>query len=256
MADGLTLAILNQDDPQTVQDGAPAYLLLMDGLIQSDPEDADSLLAGARLYGAYASIFVKDNARNKRLSSRARDYSRRALCEELDNLCAVLDSPYDVFKAKLNEIDDDDDVPLLHTFAVIWVAWIKAHKDDWAAVADLAKVKACMEKVIELDEKYDSGSAHLYMGLMNTLLPAALGGKPEEAKKSFLRAIELSQGRDLMRKVHYAERYARLVFNQKLHDRLLNTVINAQPNEPGLTLLNIMAQQRAKELLKSGKDYF
>lgn len=257
MANGLTDAILNQNDPQTVRDGAPSYLLLIDGLIQGDPEDPGRLLAGARLYGAYSSIFVtEDQARNKRLISRAKDYSRRALCKELSDLCAVLDSPFDVFKPVLDEIDDTDDVAMLHTTAVVWVAWVKAHKDDWAAVADLAKVKAMMQKVIELDESYDRGSAHLYMGLLNTLLPAALGGKPEEARVSFERSIELSKGRDLMRKVHFAERYARLVFNKKLHDRLLNDVINAQPNESGLTLMNVMAQKRANELLKSGKEYF
>lgn len=256
MANGLTDAILNQDDPATVREGGPAYLLLVDGLIQGDPDDSGRLLAGARLYGAYSSIFVTDAKRIKRLTSRARDYSRRALCEELSDLCSVIDSPYDVFKPVLDEISDDDDVPLLHTFAVVWVAWVKAHKDDWGAVADLAKVKALMLKVIELDETYDRGSAHLYMGLLNTLLPAALGGKPEQAKESFIRSIELSKGRDLMRKVHYAERYARLVFNQKLHDKLLKEVIAAHPNEPGLTLMNVMAQQRAKELLQSGKEYF
>jgi len=256
MADGLTNAILNQDDPATVKDGGAAYLLLVDGLIEGDPNDAGRLLAGARLYGAYSSIFVQEEQRAKRLTSRARDYSQRALCEEKPTLCKVLGSPFAEFKAELDRINSKSDVPVLHTVAVIWVAWIKAHKDDWSAVADLPKVKAMMVKVIELDESYDMGSAHLYMGLLNTLLPAALGGKPEEAKASFLRAIELSKGRDLMRKVHFAERYARLVFDKELHDKLLNEVIAAQPKEPGLTLMNLMAQEHAKELLKSGKEYF
>ncbi|MDH3450588.1 MAG: TRAP transporter TatT component family protein, partial [Gammaproteobacteria bacterium] len=39
MADNITLAILNQDDPATVRDGAPAYLLMIDGLIEGDPEN-------------------------------------------------------------------------------------------------------------------------------------------------------------------------------------------------------------------------
>ena len=51
MADNITLAILNQDDPATVRDGAPAYLLMLDGLIEGDPENVDLLLAGAKLYG-------------------------------------------------------------------------------------------------------------------------------------------------------------------------------------------------------------
>ena len=257
VANGLTNAILNQDDPKTVEDGGPAYLILIDGLIQGDPDNAGRLLAGARLYAAYTSMFVKEQARHTRMMNRARDYSRRAICEEYGDFCKVIDSPFEVFQAGLKkEFTDEDDVPMLHTFAVIWAGYIKANKSDWSAVADLAKVKACVQQVIKLDEKYDNGSAHLYMALLNTILPKALGGKPELAKASFERAIELSQGKNLMIKVHYAERYARLTFNQKLHDRLLNEVINSDAHAPRLTLVNTLAKVKAKELLKSGKEYF
>lgn len=257
VATGLTNAILNQDDPQTVRDGGAAYLILIDGLIQGDPDNSGRLLAGARLYGAYTSMFVKEQARHTRMMNRARDYSRRAICQDYEDFCKVIDSPFEVFDAGLkNEFTDEDDVPMLHTFAVIWAGYIKANKSDWSAVADLAKVKACVERVIELDEKYDNGSAHLYKALLNTLLPKALGGKPELAKKSFERAIELSKGRNLMIKVHYAERYARLVFDKKLHDRLLKEVINGDTNAHRLTLVNTLAKIKAKQLLKSGKEYF
>src|SRR6476659_3333112 len=56
-ADNLTNAILDQDDPGTVRDGVPAYLLLIDGIIGGDPNNADALLAGSQLYGAYAGGF-------------------------------------------------------------------------------------------------------------------------------------------------------------------------------------------------------
>ncbi len=257
VANGLTDAIMNQDDPKTVEDGGPAYLILIDGLIQGAPDNAGRLLAGARLYGAYTSMFVTDQARSTRMMSRARDYSRRAICQEYGDFCKVIDSPFEVFNAALKkDFTDDDDVPMLHTFAVIWAGYIKANKSDWNAVADLAKVKACVQRTIELDEKFDNGSAHLYMGLLTTLLPKALGGDPDAAKKSFERAIELSHGRNLMIKVHFAERYARLVFDKELHDRLLNDVINADTHAHRLTLINTLAQIKAKELLASGKEYF
>jgi len=40
------------------------------------------------------------------------------------------------------------------------------------------------------------------------------------------------------------------------HDRLLNEVLSADPIAPGFTLMNVLAQERAKKLLESGKDYF
>jgi len=80
MADNITLAILNQDDPATVRDGAPAYLLMIDGLIEGDPENEGLLLAGAKLYGSYTSAFVDDEPRAQRLAGKSLAYARRALC--------------------------------------------------------------------------------------------------------------------------------------------------------------------------------
>jgi len=46
------------------------------------------------------------------------------------------------------------------------------------------------------------------------------------------------------------------MFDQKLHDRLLNEVLEAKTDVPGYTLSNTLAQQRAMELIKSGEEYF
>src|SRR5512139_3845299 len=80
LAGSLGQGILNQDDPKTVEAGAPAYLLLIDGMIQDDPENGALLRAGADLYGAYSSVFVEDAERARRMAAKARDYSRRAFC--------------------------------------------------------------------------------------------------------------------------------------------------------------------------------
>jgi hypothetical protein len=46
------------------------------------------------------------------------------------------------------------------------------------------------------------------------------------------------------------------MFDQELHDRLLNEVLAADPVVEGMTLTNRIAQERAKDLLASSKDYF
>ena len=93
------------------------------------------------------------------------------------------------------------------------------------------------------------------MGGMETLLPASMGGKPEEGRVHFEKAIEINEAY-LMTKVIYAQQYARLIFDQELHDRLLNEVLSADPVADGMTLTNRVAQERAKDLLASSKDYF
>ena len=255
MASGLSDAILDQNDPETVEAGTPAYLLLIDGLIHDSPKNEALLLSGANLYSAYAGVFVKDTERAQRLTTRARDYAQRALCQHRANLCGMTTRPFEDYRAALTGFNKAD-VPVLYALAAAWAGWIQAHSSDWNAVADLARVRAAMERVVELDESHDSGSAHLYLGVMTTLLPPTLGGKPEEGRAHFERAIVLSQGRSLMAKVEYARRYARLVFDRALHDRLLNEVLQSPAAAPGLTLRNTLAQRAARELLQSADKFF
>jgi hypothetical protein len=149
-----------------------------------------------------------------------------------------------------------DDAPVLYAYAAAWAGWILVRSDDWDAIADLPKVEAAMVRVIALDEGHDSGQAHLYLGVIRTLLPSNLGGKPEEGRLHFERAIELSQGRNLVAKVEFARRYARLMFDRALHDRLLREVLEAEARVPGLVLSNTLAQEEARRLLETADDYF
>lgn len=255
LAADLSAAILNQDDPETVEAGGPAYLLLIDGFILDNPKSQSLLLAGAQLYSAYAGVFVKDTQRAQRLSTKSRLYAERALCEHRATLCGLGARPFEEYRTALAGLGTAD-VPPLYTLAASWAGWVQAHSSDWKAIAELAKVRAAMKRVVELNEAYDHGGAHLYLGIMTSLVPAAAGGKPDEGRDHFERAITLSQGRDLMAKTEYARRYARLVFNRPLHDRLLNEVLQTPAAVPGLTLRNTIAQRAARELLKSADNYF
>lgn len=254
--DSLSRAILNHDDPQVVEDAAPAYLVLVDSFIGSDPDDEDLLRIGASLYTAYTGVFVDDTERARRLSDRAYAYARRSVCGYDDELCGIESLPFQQLQAKLAEIDDEDDLPYIGTLAQSWLVWIRAHSADWNAVADLPRVELLLQTVLRVDETWEQGAAHQYLGMLKTVRPPALGGKPEEARRHFERAQEISDGGNLGAKVAMAESYARLVFDRELHDRLLNEVLAADPNAEGHTLLNVMAQRHARELLDSADDYF
>jgi hypothetical protein len=255
LSGNLSGAVLEQNDPETVRQGAPAFLLMIDGFISGDPGNQDLLLAGSRLYGAYASAFVDDPVRQKRLAQKSYDYGRQAVCLSHQAFCAVIDKPLPVF---LEHVDDFDagDVPVLFGFASGWATWIQANTNDWGATIQLPKVAALMERVIELDEQYSHGNAHLYMGVLSTQLPPEYGGKPEVGRAHFERARELSGGRNLMVNTLYAKYYARLVFDRELHDALLNEVLAADIEAPGLTLSNALAQQDARALLEESDDFF
>jgi hypothetical protein len=255
VAEGLNRAIVNQNDIVTVRDGLPTYLLVVDGLIESNPENVDLLMAGARLYSLYASSFVPDPVRAKRLATRGHQYGQRLLCMELDDLCDEMAESFDAFKAELAAVGDKQ-IPVLYTAAGAWASQIQTHSDDWNAIAELPKVQAMMEHVVRLNEQHDHGNAHLYLGVLATQLPPDLGGRPENGRQHFERAIALSEGQNLIAKVLYARHYARLVFDRELHDRLLGEVMSAPAEVDGLTLSNMLAKQEAERLLATADDYF
>ena len=256
LPDNLSRAMLNQDDPEVVADGAPAYLLMLDALILTYPENERFLLAGAQLYGAYAGVFAQDEAQAQSMADKALEYARRALCEYDSDACDLVDGPADELKRGLAMNYDEDDVDIFYAYGAAWAGWIQANTSDWNAIAQVSKVKNLMEWVESYDEGYDNATVQVYLGVLTTQLPPSVGGKPEIGKAHFEKAIALSDGKHLMAKVLYAKQYARLMFEQELHDDLLQQVIDADPYAEGLTLINRLAQRQADRLLAESADYF
>jgi hypothetical protein len=255
LAENVSAAVLDQEDLLIVRDGAPAYLIGLDGLIQADPEDQTLLLAGARLYAAYALAFVAEPARLERLTARAKRYGERAVCLRRNSLCDPAKIPFDEFEREIARTKPTE-VDALYGLGSAWASWVQANSSDWNAIADLPKVQALMERVVLLRPDHEDGGAHLYLAVLYTLRPESMGGKPELGRRHFESAIEISHGRNLSAKVLFARQYARLVFDRELHDRLLNEVVTSDPKEAGFTLSNVLAQEEALELLADADEYF
>lgn len=254
-SEDLAATILEFDDPETIKKAVPSYLVLVSSMIKGDPENAGLLKAGAQLYSAYAGGFTDSPESKLALSRRAFDYAGRAMCLRNEDFCTAEKQPFDEYSNHLANVPIEQ-VEYLFVFATSWAGLIEANSADWNAVADLPKVRVAIERVLELDEGINNGNAHLYMAVLDSLLPPALGGKPELAKEHFERAIALSHGSNLMAKVLYAEKYARLLFDRELHDELLREVLAADVGDGDQVLVNTLAKQKAAVLLADADDYF
>jgi len=252
---GLSDAMMNNPDPTTVREAMPTFLVTTDALIEADPENIARLRNGAELYSAYAVLFIDDNERGRRLVARAKSYGEKALCLETGFACDLDQVDYETFVGMLNRIDEDS-FPALFAYVQGWLAWARFNSDDWSVVANLPKYEAALAYIVQKDEGYRNGSALVYLGMLKSLRPPSIGGKPEEGRRCFERAIELSGGRNLSAKVELARSYARMVYDRELHDRVLSEVLASPVEAPGLTLQNALAKSLAKDLLKSADDYF
>jgi hypothetical protein len=255
LAGNLNVAIMNQDDPELVRDGAPAYLLMLDSFVQGAPQNEAVLSAAAELYSAYGVVFVDDPNRSRKLTTRGRSYGQRTLCSANAKACGIWNLGFDDFSAALQNLGPGD-VAALYTFGLSWIAYIQAHSDDWGALAKLPQAKATLLRVQELDQEYQQANVEHFLAVLNTIRPPALGGDFEAGLAHYERALSVSGGRDLSIKVDYAKYYARTLYDRELHDRLLNEVLSADPVQEGYTLFNTLAQDDAQVLLESADDYF
>jgi len=255
-SDNLAAAVLDQNDPELVREGAPTFLLLMDGLIRQSPENPALRSAAAQMYSLYNAAFIDDNERRKKLSKSGFLHGSQAFCLQAKlsncnlNKIDFADFEKRVENSGLKEID------ALSALSTSWLLWIRSNTDDWSAIAQLPKAELALNRIVELDGDYANGTAKMYLGILNSLRPPALGGKPDLAKKYFEEAIAISNGQNLSAKVEFASSYARTLYERELHDRLLNEVLSAKIEAPGFTMSNTMAKEEAKKLLESADDYF
>ena len=254
MAENLSASMLDQDDPELVREATPAYLLLLDSLAAGSPEDPEILGATAQLYAVYGSVFVDDPQRARRLTSRARELGSQALCAAPTGACELDGKDFDTYATEIQATGPAAG-DALYAYAIGMLASIRA-RGDMAAIAELPKAEVALLHLLAAEDPERAGSVNMYLGVLNTLRPPALGGDPEQGRQYFEEALRITERKDLSVQVEFARGYARLVYDRELHDQLLNEVMNADLRQPGLTLFNTLAQEQAAELLISADDYF
>ncbi len=256
LARNMSDAVLNQEDPKIVRDGAPAYLLLLDSLVAGNPENPVILSSASDLYTSYSAIFVNDANRSKILSERALKYSKKALCISYEDSCNWDDYSFDDFNLSLDDFDMKYS-DLLLTYSTSYLVYIRSHSNDWNAIARLPYIESALEYYVEKNPETENiDSVYTYLGILSTLLPPALGGDYEKGKRYFENAIEFSGDQNLSAKVEYALSYARPLYDRELHDKLLQEVISSNPVKKNYTLLNVIAKEQASLMLEDADEYF
>lgn len=256
LVEDIVTAASKQRDLRVIREGLPAYLLLMDGMIEGWPENPRLLIAAAQAYATFATAFVDeaDRAYREVLLSKAKAYALEAL--RLEGFEVPRSSPFATFESDLAATQAED-IPYLFWAATAWGNWIQLNIGSMEALAELPRVESMIKRVLHLDEEFYFGGAHLFLGVLQASRPKIAGGNLDEARQHFLKAREIGQGRFLMTEVYFAQFYARKAFDKDLYVATLRHVLE-QPVDavPELTLLNTVAQRKAAEMLKHADEIF
>jgi hypothetical protein len=256
MLEPLTISLEKQTDLDLLQEGAPSLLLLIDGLIAADPGNDRLLMTATQAYGMYASVLAEHGKAERavNMSIKARDYGISLInrLPGLENLNGQTLADLEMALAKIKP----DKVGYLFWGAYGWAVWIEYQEGAPAAMADLPIVERIMLRVVELDESYYHGGAHIFLGAYYGSRPQIYGGKPEESRKHFERALAINKRKFLLTQVVYAQTYARMMFDRRLYLQLLTEVIEQPLTDSSMAASNKLAKVRAAKLITQVDEYF
>ena len=260
-------SFFEEGDTVLAQQAAPGNLKLLEGMARGDSKNPAIQLAASRLIAMYTFGYLEDsyepgsdeeqvaNQRARALYLRGRDYAIRVLQMHAD-FKKMMQMNLPDFRAAL-KVYQKKQVPELLWAAFNWGLYINLSREDLAAMAELSKVGAMAERVIELDESYYYGSAHIFMMVYHSSIPKSLGGDPDKAKAAFERAWKISAGRYLPTKYLFAKNYCVQTQDRPLFEKMLNDILEAPDDVlPEQALATAVMKIKAKRLLKMADDLF
>ncbi|MBI2027837.1 MAG: hypothetical protein HYS98_08590 [Deltaproteobacteria bacterium] len=265
-------AFEEESDLILAESAMAANLKMLDGLLKVDPTNPDLLLLLSQGFGGYAFSFLEDKmeefsahpSTSESFKKRAADFYTRGFHYATRYLEAQNES-FVQYKTKglLSDFEeslkafDKEDVPYLFWAGYNWGNLINLSKDDPAVVADLGRAESLMKRVLELEETYYYGSAHLFLGVFYGSRPAMLGGNLGKSKEHFDKALKISNKKLLLVPYMYARFYCVQSQDEKLFGELLRYVINAPAQIlHEQSLANQVAKIRAYRALRGKNEFF
>jgi hypothetical protein len=250
-------AMNSEPDLQLARAAMPANLKLMEGMLLEDPGNIELLLYTAQgFYGySYGFIETEDAARAGTLYRRCYGYSRQALALRGFDIDPETATP-DALRAAVAGAGKQD-VPVLFWSASCLGKWVDMNRDNIAGIAGLSNVATLMQRVIELDETYYYGAAHLFFGVYYGGRAPMLGGDFALAEQHFERAAAINENKLLLVDLLHAEFLDRQQLDQAaFHQRLVGILEAPDDLYPQMALINGISKYKAALLLESEADWF
>ncbi|MCG8570233.1 MAG: TRAP transporter TatT component family protein [Spirochaetes bacterium] len=256
MAGGLADSLYEQNDVQLVKEGAPAFLLLVEGFVNDNKKSRDMLKNGIMIFSAYSGAFVQEPERrkifNKKTKTWAIDllktYKKFEKYYEIDPQDKEgKDEALKVFLSSVKEKDID----YVFWAAYSWALAIMDDLDSMDSFIELPIAKSLIDRVYELDSGFYYGAPHLFYGIFYGAYPEAFGGDLTKAQEEFEKALEYSEGKLLMTKLFYADFYFKPKLDKEGYVQIMNEVIETDVDlHPETRLMNLIAQEQAKTRLE------
>jgi len=258
----------SDDDPELIRAAVPFSLKLIESLLAENPKHQGLLLAAAQGFTEYAYAFVQEDAdeaedtdkvkatamraRAAKLYLRARNYGLRGIEVKHPGFADRLKANP---KEAVKELKKSE-AALMYWTAISWGAALSA-SHDFAMIPEIPRFEALIDRVLEVDEAFDEGTAHAFM---ITYEMSRLNAKPDRAaraKEHFDRAVALGGGHQVGPLVAYAENVLVAQKNKTEFQNMLRQALRLDINaSPANRELNLAVQRRARWLLSRTDKLF
>ena len=255
----------SDEDPQLVKEALPFALKTNESLLEVSPDHEGLLETIATGFLAYALLIKEEadrvetddlkaarklKARASKLFIRGRDYALSALELRYPDFTERLMSDRDAVLAQTGV----QDAAFLYLAGAGWAGALSADTGNLGLVADFPIAGSLVERVLDVNESFNKGSAHEFMVSFEAARP---GGSIEAARKHYERALALSGGKRATLYLALAEAVS--VEEQDVNEfrAMLGAARAVDIDEmPSDRLLNVLAQERAEWLEEQIPDLF
>lgn len=250
------ITALNQEtDLKLAEDSIPTNLELLEGMISIDPENDTLHTFAAQAYYGLSYGFNEDNRPERALKFYQRGLKHGLQALSIRGLTGVKHDPIEQLETNLQKMGKNDVAALFWT-AGNWAKWIDQNRNSTGLV-QLPRATALMQRVIELDDTFYYGGAHMYFGVYYGGKSPMFGGNFKKSEHHFDRAREITDGKLLVADLLHAQYLSRQKFDREDFHNRLTKIINA-PDDlyPELGLLNQIAKRKARMLLNREEKWF
>ncbi len=256
LLEGGVHAMNQETDLDLAEAAIPANLKMLEGMIQLDPENPTLHTYAAQGYYGFAYGFNEDTQPLRALRFYIRGMKHGFTALKLLGMSDVAALSQEKLEAELQKLDKDDVAALFWT-ASNWAKWVDINRDKPQGIIALPKTTALMQRVLELDDTFYYGGAHLYFGVYYGARSPMFGGNFKKAEKHFNRAREINDNNLLIVDVLQAQYLERQRFDRKRFNRLLSRVEKAPDDlDPDMALMNQIAKRKAKVLRERESAWF
>lgn len=265
-------ALQREADLTLIEASVRGNLKTFEGMLEIVPENPTLLIMTSRAFSSYAGFIedkmedaeiAGDSATAAELRSRAIDYYGRArryalkvLAQSNKSFTQAPTVENSVFESALRKLKKKQVEPLFWA-SYAWARGISLQKDDAMQVIDLPRVEMMMRRVLELDETFYYGGAHLFFTVYYGDRAPSIGGEPEKAIEHIKHVDRINQERFLLSKFYLARYYAYPKQDAALYKQTLQEVLDAPMDVyPGHEAATAIAKARAKRWLAQADVLF